>query len=80
MSEQHNQTEDPEYLSPEEVCIRYRGMSKQTLAVWRCKKQGPPFRKIGGKVLYPVFLLRQWEKTQDLHTQESAKQKPKKRR
>jgi len=80
MTDTQPQAPEPEYLSPDEVSIRYRGLSKQTLAVWRCKKQGPPFRKIGGKVLYPVFLLRQWEKTQDLHTQETAKAKPKKRR
>ena len=37
--------------SPREVEQAY-GIPVQTLANWRCQKTGPPFVKIGRKVLY----------------------------
>jgi predicted DNA-binding transcriptional regulator AlpA len=39
-------------LNSPEVTAERLGVSKPTLARWRCTKQGPAFVKIGGKVGY----------------------------
>lgn len=50
------------YLTPKELCERFRGtISVRTLANWRASGDGPAFRKIGGKVLYPVESVEEWE-------------------
>lgn len=50
------------YLTVSEVVERFRGVvSPETLAVWRSHKKGPPYTKIGGRVLYPVDSLEKWE-------------------
>lgn len=45
-----------EYLTPDEVVARWRGLiSKSTLDNWRSSQnRGPRFVKIGGRVLYPL--------------------------
>lgn len=51
-----------EFLTPAEVRDRYRGrISLRTLANWRSTGQGPSFCKVGGRVLYPVAALTEWE-------------------
>lgn len=51
-----------EYLTPEEVAERYEGkISVRTLANWRSAGTGPPFAKIGGRILYKSRLLLDWE-------------------
>jgi hypothetical protein len=51
-----------ELLSVDEVVKRYKGkITKGTLANWRMKKDGPPFMKLGGRILYPLSLLTKWE-------------------
>jgi len=46
----------PQFLTTQEVSDRYSGkISARTL------NNGPPFTKIGGKVLYPVSKLVEWE-------------------
>lgn len=50
------------YLTPKELVIRYRNaVTLHTLANWRSHGDGPPHTKIGGRVLYPVTSLFQWE-------------------
>lgn len=50
------------YLSIDELVERYRGQIKKgTLAVWRSQKKGPPFIKLGKKVLYTVDGVEKWE-------------------
>lgn len=57
MSEQH-----PKFLTAQEVSNRYDGrISVKTLTNWRNLGGGPPFTKLGGKVLYPVEKLVAWE-------------------
>lgn len=58
----------PEYLTPEEVADRLRHDSTSTLANWRNRRVGPPFRKFGRRVLYPLDLLEQWERAQTVET------------
>jgi hypothetical protein len=51
-----------EFLTTEEVSIRYGGrISVRTLQNWRNLGQGPAFTKAGGKVLYSVERLVEWE-------------------
>lgn len=56
-------TAECEYLSPDEVSARYNGrISVRTLANWRSSgTSGPPFTKIGGRILYPKAKLLEWE-------------------
>lgn len=50
------------YLTPVEVSDYFGGnINLQTLANWRSCKEGPPFIKAGGKVLYPLSFLKAWE-------------------
>lgn len=39
------------FLTPKELATRWR-LSEQTLANWRHGRKGPPFVRIGAKVLY----------------------------
>jgi hypothetical protein len=50
------------FLTTKEVAARWR-ISPQTLANWRCSRSpGPPYVKIGNKVLYPVEGIHAYEK------------------
>lgn len=52
----------PRFLTAKEVSERYRGrLSVNTLNNWRNLGNGPAFLKIGGKVLYPLEKLVEWE-------------------
>lgn len=54
----------PQYLTVAEVSAHYQDhISVSTLNNWRSTGGGPPFMKIGGKVLYPRAGLEQWEKS-----------------
>jgi hypothetical protein len=51
------------YLTPEEVCRRWRNQhTPETLANWRSLQIGPPYSKFGRAVLYRADLLVQWER------------------
>lgn len=51
------------FLTPEEVCERYRReISAGTLRNWRAQRLGPPYVKIGKSVLYPIQGLDEWDK------------------
>lgn len=51
-----------EMLTPAEVSERYRNtVTVRTLANWRSTRQGPPYVKVGGRVLYPKEGLLEWE-------------------
>lgn len=50
------------YLTPLQVSERYEGrISVRTLANWRSAGHGPPFSRLGGRVLYPEERLMDWE-------------------
>ena len=52
-----------EYLTPEDVVLRYQGkITVRTLANWRSSGVSPPFTKVGGRILYPFRELLEWEK------------------
>ena len=52
------------FLTPNTVASRYNGaITVRTLANWRSIGQGPDYVKIGGKVLYPLTSVQDWEKS-----------------
>ena len=36
---------------------KYLGLSEATLNVWRCKRKGPSYRKVGRRIFYPQIAL-----------------------
>lgn len=55
---------DESYLTPTELSQRWSGkISPKTLANWRCDRtgKGPPFRRFGNKILYPLSAVQAWE-------------------
>ena len=48
-----------EYLESSEAAELLR-CSKRTLARWRAEGIGPRYCKRGGRILYPLALLREW--------------------
>lgn len=56
---------DGMYLTPAQLVERWKGaVVLQSLANWRSKKKGPPYVKMGTKVLYPLDKLEAWEAEQ----------------
>ena len=52
-----------DYLTPTEVAKRYKNLiTASTLANWRAKGEGPSYIKVGGRVLYSVSAIEDWEK------------------
>ena len=51
------------YLTPAELVERYKGrISLGTLANWRCLGNGPEYTKVGGRILYPLEKVEDWER------------------
>lgn len=52
-----------EMLSVDDLISRWRGQVKATtLATWRSRKLGPPYVKVGGRVLYPIKAVEDYER------------------
>ena len=51
------------HLNQVEVAERW-GFSPRTLENWRCRGEGPPFLKIGGKVVYRLEDVEAFEQNQ----------------
>ena len=41
-----------DYMSPDEVAAAIPGVSKNTLAMWRYERKGPPYRNLGRIIIY----------------------------
>jgi predicted site-specific integrase-resolvase len=52
---------EQQYLTSAELAERWR-LSNQTLANWRHAGKGPPFIRIGSRILYPQDAVRSFEK------------------
>jgi len=50
------------HLTSEELAERLR-MAPGTLQNWRTKGFGPKFIKFGKRVLYPISIVEEWEKS-----------------
>ncbi len=59
-----SESRDKLYLTPEEVVARYMGkVTVRTLANWRSMGISPPFTKVGGRILYNLEQLIEWEQS-----------------
>lgn len=58
---------DYAYLTPSELVARYKAtITIRTLANWRSTGEGPRYTKVGGRVLYPVEAVIEWERNRTL--------------
>jgi hypothetical protein len=58
-----------ELLTVDDLFERYRGLvPKRTIDYWRYTKKGPPFIKIGRRVLYPLAGVIAWERKRMIHS------------
>lgn len=56
------QSGDTNYLTPSELAERWRNVvSLSTLDNWRSQQRGPRWFKAGGRVLYPILEVLQFE-------------------
>jgi len=50
------------YLTPKQLVERYNEtITVRTLANWRSRGEGPEYLKVGGRVLYPLEKVQEWE-------------------
>lgn len=58
------QTHSPaRLLTPDELVQRWRDqITLTTLSTWRSRKQGPLYTKVGGRVLYPLHGVEEYER------------------
>lgn len=49
-------TQEKSQLTNKEAAA-YLGLSEATLNVWRCRRKGPAYRKVGRKIFYPLTAL-----------------------
>jgi hypothetical protein len=53
------------YLTPEQLCERWNHRLKpKTLANWRSQGRGPPYRRLGNRILYPLPEVEAFEQRQ----------------
>ena len=53
---------DTTFLTAKDLVVRYNGqISVKTLANWRSIGRGPAYTKIGGRVLYSLLDVQDWE-------------------
>lgn len=58
-----------EFLTPYELHKRWaRAISLKTLANWRSLRYGPPYAKVGGRVLYKIADIVDWEERNHFRT------------
>lgn len=63
------------YLTPQELSEYWDGRIKvRTLNNWRQTGSGPPFKKIGGAILYKLADVEEWERSKTVtHTGQYSK-------
>jgi hypothetical protein len=69
MSSNDSCAEQPgDLLTVEDLVARYRGLvARRTIEYWRYNKKGPPFIRIGRRVLYPLPGVIAWERRRTIH-------------
>lgn len=60
------------YLNPEKTS-RYIGAAVQTLARWRFEGEGPPFIRVGRKIMYAADDLDEWMAARRVSSTSAAK-------
>lgn len=53
----------PENLTTQ-AAADHLGLARRTLERWRLVRQGPPYRKLGRRVVYPRDALEEWASAQ----------------
>jgi hypothetical protein len=48
------------YVTPAQVVAMLPGITLRTLAMWRYRQVGPPYRKLGARIVYPLDELDAW--------------------
>lgn len=62
--------EQKTFLNAVQLAKRWNNaVSPGTLANWRSQGKGPPYQKIGSKVLYRLDLVIEWEQKQQIQPQ-----------
>lgn len=52
----------PMFLTPDQLSDRFaRRISVRTLANWRCLGIGPKFTRLGGRIVYNLVAVEEWE-------------------
>jgi hypothetical protein len=51
-----------EFLTPDQLVDRWgNAVGRGTLANWRAQRRGPPYVKVGARVVYPIDQLVEFE-------------------
>ena len=53
---------------------KFLGVQPNTLEIWRCRKKGPKYSKIGSRVLYDINDFEAYFSSQTVHTIDTAPQ------
>ena len=57
-----------------EEAAQFLGVKPCTLEVWRCKKKGPRYSKLGSRVMYDQEELEAYFASRAVHTKDTAPQ------
>lgn len=58
-----------DFLTPDQLIARWgNSLSPHTLKMWRHRKKGPPYVKIGKRVLYRTVAVAAWESKNEVTT------------
>lgn len=52
----------------------FLGVKPCTLELWRCRKKGPRYSKLGSRVMYDLSELEAWFASQSVHTIDTVPQ------
>ncbi|MFE7845313.1 helix-turn-helix domain-containing protein [Microbacterium sp. NPDC057407] len=52
------------FVTPAQVVAMLPGITLRTLAMWRYRQVGPPYRKLGARIVYPLDELDDWVESQ----------------
>lgn len=64
----HRSLHESRLLTPQALIERWQSsITLVTLATWRSRKNGPRYIKIGGRVLYPLDGVEEWENKRTLN-------------
>lgn len=64
----HRSAHELRLLTPQALIERWQSsITLVTLATWRSRKNGPRYIKIGGRVLYPLDGVEEWENKRTLN-------------
>jgi hypothetical protein len=48
------------FVTPAQVVAMLPGITLRTLSMWRYRQVGPPYRKLGARIVYPLDELDDW--------------------